>query len=422
MATSGTDKLFYRDFKHVINYLETQKQLMDAHMVDFFTSNHWETLLPRNIRQDLESLPQHQLTSLPNACTESTDFERFGENLKTFLKDARLAQLKSFSWVKDQKEFTSENRVDFISHIMTPKKSYEVDVMSDVINRLVKQFQVTKILDLGSGKGYLSQHLALQYGLNVIGVDSSHSNTQNAAKRNGRLLKAWKGLARKFQREKVNASSNLAEGNITCGHLDSQPLGRSLDVGNTKDGYSESSSKYCNHITCPISHVCSHDDNNIHVDTIGLNKASIIDQQKASCVCNPMQSIIGAESKQPIVSEADVVESKHSTDVTCKSKLATEASSQETFSQSSVPSLNSQHCDSATHCDMLCRNMSGTSDGVTTGCNGMFIVGLHTCGDLAPMALRIFVSEASVRVICIVGCCYHLVSQEFGGGNKTDIS
>ena len=331
-----------------------------------------------------------------------------------------------------------------------------------------------QILDLGSGKGYLSQHLALQYGLNVIGVDSSHSNTQNAAKRNGRLLKAWKGLARKFQREKVNASSNLAEGNITCGHLDSQPLGRSLDVGNTKDGYSESSSKYCNHITCPISHVCSHDDNNIHVDTIGLNKVSIIDQQKASCVCNPMQSIIGAESKQPIVSEADVVESKHSTDVTCKSKLATEASSQETFSQSSVPSLNSQHCDSATHCDMLCRNMSGkitdsglaanvvnsksqqpqtvsptsfvpvtgfvdqsfvanggltrlfddlgTSDGVTTGCNGMFIVGLHTCGDLAPMALRIFVSEASVRVICIVGCCYHLVSQEFGGGNKTDIS
>lgn len=145
MATSGTDKLFYRDFKHVINYLETQKQLMDAHMVDFFTSNHWETLLPKNIRQDLESLPQHQLTSLPNACTESTDFERFGENLKTFLKDARLAQLKSFSWVKDQKEFTSENRVDFISHIMTPKKSYEVDVMSDVINRLVKQFQVTKV-------------------------------------------------------------------------------------------------------------------------------------------------------------------------------------------------------------------------------------------------------------------------------------
>jgi len=145
MASSETDKLFHRDFKHVISYLETQKQLMDAHMVDFFTSNHWETLLPRNIREDLESLPQEQLTSLPNACAESKDFERFGENLKKFLKEVSLAQLKSFSWVKDQKEFASESRVDFISHIMTPKKSYEVDVMSDVINRLVKQFQLSKV-------------------------------------------------------------------------------------------------------------------------------------------------------------------------------------------------------------------------------------------------------------------------------------
>ena len=145
MATSETNELFYRDFKHVINYLEEEKQLMDAHMVDFFTSNHWETLLPRNIREDLESLPQQLLTSLPNACPESKHFERLGENLKRFLKEARLAQLKSFSWVTDQKDFTSERRADFISHIMTPKKSYEVDVMSDVINRFAKQFQVNKV-------------------------------------------------------------------------------------------------------------------------------------------------------------------------------------------------------------------------------------------------------------------------------------
>ena len=32
------------DFKHVINYLEAQRELMDAHMLDYFTSYHWETL------------------------------------------------------------------------------------------------------------------------------------------------------------------------------------------------------------------------------------------------------------------------------------------------------------------------------------------------------------------------------------------
>ena len=46
--------------------------------------------------------------------------------------------------------------------------------------------------------------------------------------------------------------------------------------------------------------------------------------------------------------------------------------------------------------------------------SGIFVVGLHTCGDLVPMALRIFVNEPSVKLICIVGCCYHLVSQEYG--------
>ena len=341
---------------------------------------------------------------------------------------------------------------------------------------LLFNYVLFQILDLGSGKGYLSQYLALQYGLNVIGIDSSDSNTQNAAKRNEKLLKAWKGLARKSQREKVDATSNLAEINILSTHLESQPLGRSLDVGNTKDGSSESSPKYCNHVTCPVSNGCNHDDNNmhVHVDSIGLNKTSITDQQKASHLCSPMQSTVEAGGKQPIVSKLDFAKSKHSTDGKHQSQLVAEVSAKETFSQSSMPSSNSEHCDSATHRGMQCRNLMsgeitdselvantmnsksrqpqsinptsfvpvtgfvdqsfvasggltrlfdelGTSGGVATGCNGMFIVGLHTCGDLAPMALRIFVNEASIRVICIVGCCYHLVSQEFGGGYKNDV-
>ena len=326
-----------------------------------------------------------------------------------------------------------------------------------------------QILDLGSGKGYLSQHLALQYGLNVIGVDSSDSNTQNAAKRNERLLKAWKGLVKRSQREKVDASStcNLAEGNVSSDHLHSQPLGGLiLDVGNTKDGNPNSLPSRCNHITCHISHVCSRDDNNL--DVSGLDEASHFDEEKVSHLCIPMQSTVEAESKQPIVSKVDFAQSKHSTGGTHQSQLAAEVSSQETISKSSVPSLNSVHHDSVTHCDMQCRNIhvmsgkitdskhpsntmnsksqqpqtasptsfvpvtgfvdqsfvdnggltrlfddQGTTNGVTTG---MFVVGLHTCGDLAPVALRIFVTEASVRVICIVGCCYHLVSQKVAGG------
>ena len=45
---------------------------------------------------------------------------------------------------------------------------------------------------------------------------------------------------------------------------------------------------------------------------------------------------------------------------------------------------------------------------------GLFIIGLHTCGDLAPTALKLFTSEPDVKLLCLVGCCYHLLTQQFG--------
>jgi len=34
------------------------------------------------------------------------------------------------------------------------------------------------------------------------------------------------------------------------------------------------------------------------------------------------------------------------------------------------------------------------------------IVGLHPCGDLAAMLLKLYTSQCEARFICIVGCCY----------------
>ena len=44
-----------------------------------------------------------------------------------------------------------------------------------------------KVLDLGSGKGYLSEYLALRYGYTVVGVDSQQTNTAGASKRNEKV-------------------------------------------------------------------------------------------------------------------------------------------------------------------------------------------------------------------------------------------
>lgn len=41
------------------------------------------------------------------------------------------------------------------------------------------------------------------------------------------------------------------------------------------------------------------------------------------------------------------------------------------------------------------------------------MVGLHTCGDLAPSTLRMFEAKQELQAVCSVGCCYHLLSEEF---------
>lgn len=41
------------------------------------------------------------------------------------------------------------------------------------------------------------------------------------------------------------------------------------------------------------------------------------------------------------------------------------------------------------------------------------VVGLHTCGDLASSTLRIFITKPEIKAVCSVGCCYHLLSEDF---------
>lgn len=54
---------------------------------------------------------------------------------------------------------------------------------------------------MGSGKGYLSSFLSLQYGLSVFGIDSSSTNTHGALERNRKLKK----FSKAYQKSKNRA-------------------------------------------------------------------------------------------------------------------------------------------------------------------------------------------------------------------------
>lgn len=47
-------------------------------------------------------------------------------------------------------------------------------------------------------------------------------------------------------------------------------------------------------------------------------------------------------------------------------------------------------------------------------CEKLMVVGLHTCGNLSPSSLKLFVKNSDhARGLINVGCCYHLIDEEF---------
>lgn len=52
------------------------------------------------------------------------------------------------------------------------------------------------------------------------------------------------------------------------------------------------------------------------------------------------------------------------------------------------------------------------------------LVGLHTCGDLGGVALRLFLRQPQLHTACVVGCCYQQITEknEIGLTQFTDQS
>ena len=306
-----------------------------------------------------------------------------------------------------------------------------------------------QILDLGSGKGYLSQYLALQYGLKVIGVDSSDSNTQNAFKRNERLLKAWQGLAKKSKNDKVeHISDNIPGGTKTstqgildssskqtccrytscsynggseCDSIKSHSLRQNSVDSDSKDYLYTSQGKVFGETGKLLS---SHSK-----QLLNHGKPLLKDDFTALSCQSSDQNSLDEFSSSPSQQCDKVVQNKRTygrcvpEDTCCCKTLQTGHEANASISNSQTATTNSflpvtgfvdQSFLANGELRKLFDQLSLSDEDCFSETNGMFLVGLHSCGDLVPVALRIFVSQPSVKLICIVGCCYHLVSQEFG--------
>lgn len=248
MNTDSTDELVNRLSKVqqclrlVCAFLRRYSPLLNAHNNDFLTHNVWKLLPPSLVRdlelvEDWHDLPRKCISirerfsndadyqkkyfkSLEEELLPAVDCGSFAE--RCFSKDTQCAwfpshmeSIEAFLTVtvactldslhaitrtssilnEDEKQSPAEN--PFISHAMGIKKSHEIEHLSTLIAQICKEYNTSRVIDVGSGKGYLGAYINLAYGIEVLELDSVDSNVQGSIQRRGRLEERWDHLRKR---------------------------------------------------------------------------------------------------------------------------------------------------------------------------------------------------------------------------------
>ncbi|XP_010780717.1 probable methyltransferase-like protein 25 [Notothenia coriiceps] len=251
---------------------------------------------------------------------------------------------------------------------MNSKKSHEVQSMSEVVACLAQHCGVKQVIDVGSGKGYLSSFLSLQYGLHVYGIDSSSSNTHGAQERNRKLKK----FSRAYQKHNkaVRAQGKAAH----------SPQEESEEIKPGVEGDNDFS----------------------HGDGVGLSQ-----EEEKEWDSEPNQEqdfFLSALSVDVMQPSSPRVPSSQLTDEE-RERRKRESLERKAQNRTSANDMFSPLTSYVTAETELRELIDELEDAV--------MVGLHTCGDLAPSTLRMFVAKPELSAVCSVGCCYHLLSEEF---------
>ncbi|RZC34947.1 methyltransferase-like protein 25 [Asbolus verrucosus] len=218
-----TDILFSEE--HIIkdSYKEGYEQepflsFANCHMVDFFTNSAYNNLLPRDIQKEVKDIGEKEVINLifANDFSQAPCLKKFVENSSKFT----LRNCNNVCWPVDAfldklRNWGCNNIEKFrLKVFMTAKKSHEVEILSAVTASISKISNISHLVDIGDGKGYLSSLLALHHGIPVLGVDASNINTCSAVKRVNKLSKVWNGIERSPNKSYPSKRDNTNSANV----------------------------------------------------------------------------------------------------------------------------------------------------------------------------------------------------------------
>ncbi|XP_035533855.1 methyltransferase-like protein 25 [Morone saxatilis] len=399
LSSSGSLAEIQRRIDEVKRFLSITLTVANAHTVEFYTHDVWNRFMavpPQEVLTAVSSCGDQQGAQEAKAKEQSRTTFGFCNDTNRLVDTHELLQAAKahsipglgvcmsrdelLQALREKGEDTGAALEP--DEFMNSKKSHEVQSMSEVVACLAQRCGVKQVIDVGSGKGYLSSFLSLQYGLRVYGIDSSSTNTHGAQERNRKLKK----FSRAYQK---HSKAARAQGEAT--HSPQEEL---VEIkpgmnGDSDASYSDGAGVVTQEEKVLISlsdvnpAVERHPEPNSQTEELFLNALSVDEIQTASPRVPPCQ--LSAEERERRKRENLERKARNRTD-----------------GAGTVFSPLTSYVTAETELRELINELE---DAV--------VVGLHTCGDLAPSTLRMFVAKAELAAVCSVGCCYHLLSEEF---------
>lgn len=394
----------------LLSFLRGALAISSAHTVDFYTKSVWQELVDLPPESVLAALRESAVEAEPREAETGSGFTELPKifcetsqkllSVEAFARTAKHYSVQNLGLCTPSEQLLTalqgnkRQRVDEnvkAIEFMNTKKSHEVQAMSELICSIADYCGLKQIIDVGSGKGYLSSFLSLKYGLNVYGIDSSNTNTHGAKERNRKLKKHW-SLYHPHSRADANgwASERPRELKVPKGvecKGDAESVQRSR-LGNpdlsATDGLPDFSGSAISVIRKQQKNVLAQpaEEENLYFE----DAFSLIDFLPVDAI-EPTSSQVQNTEKSGLRKE--------------RRNTASKARDSSIYS----PLTSFITADSQLH-------------DIIEDLEDCLMVGLHTCGDLAPSTLRIFTSKAEVKAVCSVGCCYHLLSEEFENQHK----
>ncbi|XP_037044557.1 methyltransferase-like protein 25 [Bradysia coprophila] len=209
-----TIPLLKRHLHQAITYLNPFLPYLNAHMTKFFSDNLWQRNVPLNIQSEIRTdadvyeaikIYRHHLNPSVDSTADSDCFKNF----RAFLRNTKPFYLDSYTdvWISPSElnrelKMAIGDEVHMSEGFMPQKKRHEVEAVANVIATICsmsKENGKLCVIDAGDGKGYLSSHLSLAYGIKVLGIDSECSRTSGASIRYTKLVEQLRKIRRKNQ-------------------------------------------------------------------------------------------------------------------------------------------------------------------------------------------------------------------------------